>query len=512
MPHLEGTDRNAKINLSLEELIEEDNPVRVVDQLIESLDLEALGFQNVVAAKEGRPAYPPGAMLKLYVYGYLNKIRSSRKLALECRRNLEVRWLIAGLMPCYHSIADFRKVHAKALEAVFKTFTGFLGQAQLVGGEVLAIDGSKFRAVNSKKNNYNQNKLERHLAYIHAKIQHYQQQLEVEDCLQEREALRQGLQKHKERKRYYEQLQQQVQASPDGQVSTVDSESRALILHRNIVEVAYNVQAAVDEKHKLIVHLKATNRNDAKALASLAKAAKTTLGVEILTVLADKGYHNGEQLRSCQQDNITTLVAYREFVERAVGPTPEYYLDKFVYHKEQDHYTCPQGHPLKSNGNWYKKYHPHGHYLIKRYWTVACQTCWVKHLCTDRTYGRNIDRSEYQDAVEDNNQRVDQQPELYRKRQAIVEHPFGTIKRGWGYSYTLLKGVQKVNGEMALIFLCYNLRRSVSLLGLTSLLEQLKKGKLATLLVLWWKTRANSRFCTLLFGTIVENDFSLEAA
>jgi hypothetical protein len=257
------------------------------------------------------------------------------------------------------------------------------------------------------------------------------------------------------------------------------------------------VQTAVDGKHKLVVHLAATNRNDAKALASAARGAKAALGTQQLTVLADKAYHNGEQLRTCSEAGITTLVAYREFVERAAGPTPEYYLDKFIYDKNRDHYTCPQGHTLTNNGSNYVRYHKGHAYRIRRYLTAACQKCPAKELCTDRTYGRNIDRSEYQDAVEENNLRVDRQADLYRQRQAIVEHPFGTIKRGWGYSYTLLKGLRKVNGEMALIFLCYNLRRSLSILGLAPLVEQLKKGKLATVpalrrrirtyVCLWWR-------------------------
>jgi hypothetical protein len=276
-------------------------------------------------------------------------------------------------------------------------------------------------------------------------------------------------------------------------VSTTDPESRALILHRNIVDVAYNVQTAVDGKHKLVVHLAATSRNDAKALASVAGAAKTALGAEKLTVLADKGYHNGEQLRTCSEAGITTLVAYRDHVERGPGPTPPFYSDKFVYSKQKDSYTCPQGQELTTNGNYYVKYRRKKPYRFRRYTTSACQTCPVKELCTQRKYGRNMDRTEFQDAIEDNNLRVDRQADLYRRRQAIVEHPFGTIKRGWGYRYTLLRGLKKVNGEMALIFLVYNLRRSLSILGLCPLIELLRKGKLATVPAWWRRMRACCR-------------------
>lgn len=230
------------------------------------------------------------------------------------------------------------------------------------------------------------------------------------------------------------------------------------------------------------------NINDAKALFPTANAAKQVLGVDTLTVLADKGYHNGEQLRSCQRANITTLVAYRTFVERGQGPTPEYYLEKFIYSKQNDSYTCPQGYHLISNGNWYSKYGRKGHhYTFKRYTTPACGICRVKELCSKRTYGRNIDRTEYQDAVEDNNHRVDQQKEKYNQRQAICEHPFGTIKRAWGYTYTLLKGLKKVNGEMALICAVYNLRRSLTILGVAKLVSLFKAEKLQTIAYLFGK-------------------------
>jgi transposase len=499
MPHIQAPTREQLGLPNLEEFIKKDNVVRVIDAFVDSLDLQAMGFERVIAKREGRPCFHPSLMLKLYLYGYLNGIRSSRKLERECKRNLELHWLLQGLFPAYHTISDFRKDHPLPLTSLFATFTHFLHAQHMLGADTVGIDGSKFRAVNSKKNNYNEKKIKRHLGFIEKKGEQYLKELQEYDLQelspqdaahdkslealqvnkQQVQAKLVGLAKRKEK---YLLLGEKVKASVDGQVSTTDADSRPLAIRRKIVEIAYNLQTAVDSKYKLIVYCKATNLNDAKALYAIAQAAKNILDIATLTVLADKGYHNGEQLKSCQRDSISTLVAYRNFVERGQGPTVEYYLDKFIYSKQNDSYTCPQGHLLKSNGNWYKRSGGKGHqYTFKRYLTMACQSCAVKDLCSKRTYGRNIDRTEYQDAVEENNHRVDTQKEAYLQRQAICEHPFGTIKRAWGYSYTLLKGLKKVNGEMSLICTVYNLRRSLTILGIEKLMALLKEKKLQTI-------------------------------
>ena len=268
------------------------------------------------------------------------------------------------------------------------------------------------------------------------------------------------------------------------QVSTTDPESRALILHRNIVEVSYNTQTAVDSRHNLIIHYQATNKNDFKALFPTALAAKKVLGKKSITVLADKGYFNGEQLSRCEENSISTLVAFRETRRLSPVPTPDYYLEKFSYDKEKDCYICPKGEVLRTNGSVYKKStvcqirkNPTP-YTVKHYKTKACLSCAAVSLCTNNKYGRLVERSEHVEAVGRNNQRVIEHQEVYRRRQAIVEHPFGTIKRAWGYTYTLLKGLKKVDGEMGIIFTAYNLRRAVSILSVPELLRLLKsKGK-----------------------------------
>ena len=472
-------------------LITPDNEVRVIDAFVEVLDMQKLGFRKTIA-HEGRPPFHPKTMLKLYLYGYMNRVRSSRRLEKECERNVEVKWLLGNLVPNYHSIADFRNVHSTQFKSVFKLFVLFLREENLLGKKTVGIDGSKFRAVNSKKNNYNEKKIERHLNYIENKASEYMEELDRMDAEEyntkekfiRKQDINKKLKQLKERKLNYKEIQKKVDQSDDGQVSTTDAESKALIINKNIVEVSYNAQTAVDDKNNLIVHYEATNKNDAKALHKAAASAKDILQTETLTVLADKGYHNGEQLEKCEKDNITTIVANRE--QPSVKHLEEKYLvQNFQYNKEEDTYTCPQRHTMRSNGNWYKKNHRSekrktgGTTQVKHYKTPHCKNCPVLNQCTKNTRGRGrvIERGQYQDTVDRNNYRMKTQRELYNKRQTICEHPFGTIKRAWGYTYTLLKGLKKVDGEMGLIFTIYNLKRVINILSTQTLIAKLKKWK-----------------------------------
>lgn len=492
MDFLQPQDRNQVSITSIDSMIATDNEVRVIDAFVDALDLKRLGFAHTVHQSEGRPPYHPKIFLKLYIYGYMNRVRSSRRLEKECQRNIEAQWLLGELKPNYHSIADFRKVHSKQFKSVFKMFVLFLNESDLLGNTLVGIDGSKFRAVNSKKNNYNEKKIERHLVYIDNKAAEYLEQLEAldkeegksSDRLISRRGIKKRLRQLKERKFNYEEIQKQVKQSVDGQVSTTDAESKALIINKNIVEVSYNAQTAVDDKNNLIVHYEATNRNDAKALHRAATSAKEILQVETLTVLADKGYHNGEQLEKCEKENITTIVANRE-QPSVKHLEAKYLVENFQYNKQDDTYTCPQGHTMTTNGNWYIKSqkqkgrkNPTG-YKAKHYKTPHCKNCPVLNQCTKNTKGRGrvIERSEHQDTVDRNNERMKTQRELYNRRQTICEHPFGTIKRAWGYTYTLLKGLKKVDGEMGLIFTIYNLKRVINILSTQTLIAKLKKWK-----------------------------------
>jgi len=487
MQYIQGNSRHQTYFSTLENQVSADNPVRLIDGFVDKLHLQKLGFTKTVHKSEGRPPYAPAVLLKLYLYGYLNKIRSSRKLEKECSRNIELQWLLENLAPNYHTIADFRKVHAAPLQAMFKLYVQFLGDAGLLGKTTLGIDGSKFKAVNSKKNNYNQKKIDKHRQFIEDKTAKYLQELDeldkeenakgTDELQIKKEKIAQGLAKLKERTIKYDTLQQQLDNTTDKQISTTDRDSRSIIIVKNIVEVAYNTQNAVDDKHNLIVHTQATNTNDGKALATAAAQAKTNLQLQkedTLMVLADKGYHTGAELHECQEDNMITHVAYKEqpSVKHIAN---EFLAESFSYDKATDSYRCPAGATLTSTGRWHNKKGEANEtsYRFKTYRTDACKTCPLKNQCT-KLPKRIIQRSEYQDAVDKNDNNIKRNPEYYKRRQAICEHPFGTIKRHWGYTHTLLKGLLKVNGEMNLIMFCYNFMRTKNILGTQKMLKAIE--------------------------------------
>lgn len=483
--YITGADRRQTIFTTLEDQVSADNPVRLMDAFVSKLDMEKLDFTKAAPKTEGRPPYAPQVLLKLYLYGYLNKIRSSRKLERECSRNIELQWLLQNLQPNYHTIADFRKHHGSALQNMFKLYVQFLSDAGLLGKTTIAVDGSKFKAVNSKKNNYNQKKIDKHRGFIEEKTAKYLQELDEldkqeagSDELQVKKGkIAEGLKKLQERSIKYDSLQQQLDDTDDKQISTSDAESRSIIIVKNIVEVAYNTQNAVDDKHNLIVHTEATNRNDGKALHNAATQAKENLELQKkdeLTVLADKGYHTGAELKQCQDDTMITHVAYKE--QPSVKHIAEEFLsESFEYDKQTDSYTCPAGATLTSLGTWHNKKGEVNEtsYRFKTYRTDACKTCALKKQCT-KLPKRIIHRSEYQDAVDINDNNIKQNPHYYKRRQAICEHPFGTIKRHWGYTHTLMKGLEKVNGEMNLIMFCYNFLRTKNILGFEKMLQAIQ--------------------------------------
>jgi transposase len=501
MQHITGIPRNQMVFSSLEDTISPNNPVRFVDAFVDSLSLVALGFKIQTLKAEGRPSFDTKVFLKIYLYGYLNGLRSSRKLEKECARNLELRWLLCGIMPNYHSISDFRKQNPSGLKNLFKLFVSFLKDADLIAGETIAIDGTKSRAHNSKKANFNQKKIDRHLAYIEEKTQEYLTELDQNDSQDSSiriSKIQEKIARLQTNKIGYELLQEKLVASGEPQISTTDKDARALLVQGVVVEISYNIQAAVDNKHNLVVATHTINRNDLNALGAIALEAKENLEVETLTVLVDKGYHNGREIAQCKNNNIITIVAH---------PTPgrakdsatqeEYLLAKFLYNTIDDTYECPQGETLQTTGRWHKKTGrtEQSGYQFKKYRTPACKACPVKHLCTSRTGGREIDRSEYAAAVEENNKRYRENPQLYRTRQEINEHIFGTIKRQWGYNHTNLTGLEKVNGEHSLIMLVYNIKRAINILTVPDLIAKIKN----------WKSPYKAQACF----TIITNYFSL---
>lgn len=490
MQFIQGTNRYQTFFSTPDDQVNADNAVRLMDAFIDKLDLQKLGFTGTVHKSEGRPPYAPGVLLKLYLYGYLNKIRSSRKLEKECSRNIELQWLLQNLQPNYHTIADFRKLHASQLQAIFRLYVQFLSDAGLLGKSTIGIDGSKFKAVNSKKNNFNQNKIDKHQQLIKDKAERYLQELDEmdndenktgSDELQvKKEKIAEGLAKLKERTLKYDSLQLQLNSTTDKQISTTDTDSRSILVTKAIVEVAYNTQNVVDDKHNLIVHTQATNTNDGKALHQAAMQAKQNMQLqkqESLMILADKGYHTGAELQQCQQENMITHVAYKEqpSVKHIAN---EFLAESFNYDKTTDSYTCPAGAVLTSLGTWHNKKGEakETSYRFKTYRTDACKTCPVKNQCT-KLPKRIIQRSEYQDAVDINDNNIKQNPHYYKRRQAICEHPFGSIKRHWGYTHTLMKGLEKVNGEMNFIMFCYNFMRTKNILGFEKMMQAIQNWK-----------------------------------
>lgn len=490
---IKGTSRQQIQFTSLDDFITADNPVRIIDAFVERLNISKLGIEQHNAGEQkkskanpgGAPRYDDKLLLKLYLYGYLNKIRSSRKLEQECYRNVELRWLMQQLAPNYHTIADFRKNNSAALKNLFKLHVQFLDELNLLGKKTIGIDGSKFRAVNSSKNNYNQKKIDKHQAMIEEKADKYLKELDELDkdetgdsgTTYRKEEVEAALQRLTERKIKYDDLQQQLDNTEEKQISTTDADSRAIIINKNIVEVSYNTQTAVDAKHNLFVHAEAINTNDGKAMHRAAMQARENMNLkekDPVDVLLDKGYHTGQQLQQCHDDNINTYVAFKE--QPSVKHLQKEFLStQFIYNKEQDSYTCPAGQTLTTLNTWHNKKGEAGEtsYRFKTYRTNGCKNCSLKKHCT-KLNKRIIHRSEYQDAVEKNNANIRNNPDYYKRRQSICEHPFGTIKRQWGYTYTLMKGLKKVNGEMNLIMLVYNIKRTLSIVGFTKMLEAIQ--------------------------------------
>ena len=359
MQFIQGHNRQQTYFTTPDDQVSVDNAARLMDTFIDKLDLQKLGFTRTIHKSEGRPPYDPAVLLKLYLYGYLNKIRSSRKLQKECSRNIELQWLLHGLQPNYHTIADFRKEHSLPLQSMFILYVYFLSDAGLLGKTTIAIDGSKFKAVNSKKNNYNQKKIDKHRQFIEDKTTKYLQELDQLDALEnnnsadelliKKEKITEGLAKLKERTIKYDSLQQLLNNTTDKQISSTDTDSRSILVTKSIVEVAYNTQNVVDDKHNLIIHTQATNSNDGKALHQAATAAKENLQLQkedTIMVLADKGYHTGAELQKCQSDNMLTHVAYKE--QPSVNILPPISCRKILITIKQPTVTFAQQAPLST--------------------------------------------------------------------------------------------------------------------------------------------------------------------
>lgn len=457
----------------LEDVIEQDNTVRLIHLFVASLDLAGYGFKTHFV-ENGRPAYHPSDLLRLYIYGYLNKTRSSRDLEKECKRNIELMWLMGNLKPDHNTIANFRRDNKTAIKKVFRATVKLAKHFELIGGQLLAGDSTKLRAQNSKKRNFNPKKIERHLHYIETQLEEYNAMLAAEDGDHAlKEEARQKIKQHLSNKENYQLMQQQLEQSGDTQISLSDTESRQMITRNNITEVAYNVQTTVDAKHCIPIDFVVTNQNDSKAMGAMTRRTKTIVGHTQFTLLYDKGFHTGSEFNYAHQHGIEVIVAVPEVASHA--PDPAFDVQHFTYNQSDDTYTCPANQILSTNNRWYNKDRGKSINKVKHYKTNACLSCELFARCTKNKEGRLIERSEHADLIDANLKRTKTHKKLYRRRQAIVEHPYGVIKRQWGFYYIMTKqGIKRATADVGLIFTAYNLRRIFNLIDPKVLKKYLK--------------------------------------
>jgi transposase len=473
MVHVAGESRYQRslMSPSLDEIVGLEHPVRVIDAFIDTLDLKALGFSKVEAEATGRPPYRPDDLLKLYVYGYLNQMRSSRRLEREAERNIEVQWLVNRVTPAFKTIADFRKDHAEAIVGVCRAFVRFCRGQSLYGAELVAIDGTKIEAVASRKQAVTSKKLEKQLVALDTKIAEYLAAMDEADreeaAGEARPAAMAQLIAELHRKR--DEIQAQAkQLAAEGLSQKVMSEPDARLMKtaRHGHQVAYNAQSVVDAEHGLIAAFELTNDcNDQCQLLPMAEAGKAALQVEALTAVADTGYSNGEHGKGCAAAGITAVVPRQKTVN--TKDAKFFSRDAFTYDADADSFTCPAGERLKRS------------YISRSeqktyYSTKACGACALKAQCTD-AHGRKIVRHFHEDAREAMHRRALEDPTFMKRRRELVEHPFGTIKWMLGYPRFLLRGLKKAKAELALAVLGFNIKRSITIRGVPALLEGLRE-------------------------------------
>ena len=474
---VEGLDRGQSTLFPecLGDWVGEDNAVRVIEAFVEALDLGELGFSGVDPKATGRPSYHPSVLLKLYIYGYLNRVQSSRRLEREAGRNVEVMWLTGRLVPDHKTIADFRKDNGPAIRKVCAQFVMLCRRLGLLAEASVAIDGSKFKAVNNRDRNFTAAKMKRRREQIETSVARYLQQLDSADRQEPSEALamrttrlKEKIAKLKEEMERLEGLEAQRQEAPDQQISLSDPDARSMATSgRGSGTVGYNVQAAVDTRHHLIVTHEVVNvGNDRAQLSAMAKKAKATLEADELYVVADRGYFDSEEILACEQAGITvTLPKPMTSGAKAKG---RFGKPDFRYVADEDVYICPAGERLVYHFTNEEK-----GLVLRRYWTSACQGCAIKHLCTTGKE-RRITRWEHEHVLEAVQRRLDEHPEKMRQRRETVEHPFGTIKARMGATHFLMKRLKNVRTEMALSVLAYNLTRVMNILGIEPLMAAMR--------------------------------------
>ena len=457
----------------LDDYIAEDNPVRAVEVFIDELDLIALGFAGAQPAATGRPSYHPSVLLKLYLYGYLNRIQSSRRLERECQRNIELMWLTGKLSPDFKTIADFRRDNGAAIRSVCREFIVLCRRLNLFSQAIVAIDGSKFKAVNAHNRNFTHGKLEKRMQQIDQCIERYltamdtadRQQSDVTEIRTAR--LREKMVTLKSQMKELKQIEEQLKDSPSGQVSLTDPDARAMATSTSRGLVGYNVQTAVDTKHHLIVAHEVTNvGSDRQQLSKMARQAQVAMGTTELSVIADRGYFNGDEILACDEAGITPYVS--KPMTSSAKAEGRFDKEDFVYDPKTDQYLCPAG----SHLIWRCASVEKGH-VINRYWSSDCQRCPIKEKCTPGKE-RRVSRWEHEAILEAMQRRLDQRPEAMRIRRQTVEHPFGTIKYWMGARHFLTRTLCRVSTEMSLHVLAYNLKRVMRIMGVKGLVAAMQ--------------------------------------
>jgi transposase len=466
---IEGADRGQLSLLpgSLDDWVDKDNPVRVIDAFVEGLDLKQLGFEMVEPLDMGRPGYHPSVHLKLYIYGYLYRVQSSRRLERECHRNLEVMWLLGRLAPDHKTIADFRKDNGAAIKKVCGQFVELCRTLGLLSKASVAIDGSKFKAVNNRDKNFTQGKVEKRRTQLEESVARYLAQLDTADLQEPSESielkkthLKEKLEKLKSEMQKLEAIEKQVLASPDKQISLTDPDSRSMATSgRGSGVVGYNVQVAVDTEHHLIIHHEVTNSGSDRAqLANVAKQAQAVLQTDNLDAVADRGYFNSPEILECHEAGIT--VTLPKPLTSGAKSDGRFGKQDFVYLPGEDVYRCPAGEHLT-----YRYTNEEAGKVLRRYWTTACSTCALKSQCTTGPE-RRIARWQHEHLLDAVQRRLDANPQAMRQRRETVEHPFGTIKMRMGATHFLMKRLPRVATEMALHVLAYNMTRVLNIVGI----------------------------------------------
>jgi transposase len=485
--YVEGLSRNQTFLLpkTIEEYVAPDNPVRFIDAYVNTLDMEKLGFTHSTTQDLGRPAYNPKDLCKLYLYGGLNHIRSSRKLERECKTNLEAMWLLKGLAPDFKTIADFRKDNPQAIGALFKDFVAFLRDLSLYGAKQVTVDGTKLRAVNSNDKAFTQRALAKRIKVMEKSVKHYLEELDTADKQEESDEQQTSSESVKEAKAFEidklasllekkdksEAILDKMQKSGQKEIALTDSDCRQMMNHGR-VESCYNMQAAVDSKNHLIVNYLVTNEaSDLNQLSGVAIGAKETLGVNQIDCVSDKGYYDFVQIKQCVDNGVTPFVAVKRSGSGGSLISPEFAADKFHYDKDADVYVCPAGQRLNFNFCSVQDGMDRRVYKCSKGVCLSCQFFGTK--CTSNKKGRVIFRWVHEEVVDDMRRRMKAHPEVMDERKKVVEHTFGTLKRAFGAPYLLLKGLKKVRGEVGLLLLSYNLRRALNILGVGALIGAL---------------------------------------